>query len=130
MAQILKKLSTWLIGSKIKTYEFWGRKRTRTSILVLNAIDFPEDPTGSFIIAKEVTIYHSTWRFEIINTGETEARVFFNDGTFFLFTQDVRRLDFPGQPYVERDDIFPRIEFDDEQAQLTIVMHRIVEPVM
>lgn len=115
----------WFANSRVPSLAFWSDKRVRTQVLV-----FQDD-------VEDVRVPYGTFAFEIRSFTDATTIVTFQDGQILVFNPipgvlptAEETIQFPGQPYIERDDIFTKIQFvggTPATRRLEIICHRLIK---
>lgn len=123
---MIGQFQKWLEAAKNTFLNYWAAKVNRTTVIVFLGTNTPAT-------LRDVTIPKGTWSFEIRNQGDGLITIHFQGGGTVILREQSGAGDpvldsifFAGEPYVERDDIFKNIVFDDNDGRLEIVCHRII----
>jgi len=117
----------WLAKATNSFLNFWSQKVNRTTVTTLTGLTNAETLID-FKIPK------GTWSFELRNTGSGEIIILFQTGATIEIRGQVGATSplhdnvmFPGEPYVERDDVFKEIIMANADSKLEIICHRIIK---
>jgi len=113
----LGEISKWLRRSESPFLKSYTKKKNRSIVF-----SFVQDTTPN----GDWNLPYGTWAFVMRNVANGDVDITLGNGVLFTI-ESGDSLEFPGETYLERNDVISKIDIKNNNGILEIICHRVVE---